>query len=82
MIGDETDILKFSQIIDNGSDRLGVVYTYSFEIEEEQFEGRVEFEVQLGETAEKELLIKFERVEGETLYYKKIVQEIRQKCFI
>jgi hypothetical protein len=58
-----------------------VVYTYSYEIEEEQFEDRVEIEVQLGETVGKELLIKFERIDGNLLYYKKIVQDIRQKCF-
>jgi hypothetical protein len=62
--------------------QLGVVYGYSYEIDEQQFEGKVEVEVQLGLTASKELVVKFDRVEGDPFYYKKIVQDLRQKCFI
>lgn len=82
LIGDETDVLRFTQILDDGGNRLGLVYGYSFEIDEQQFEGKVELEVQLGLTAGKELVVKFERVEGDLIYYKRIVQDLRQKCFL
>lgn len=58
------------------------MYGYSFEIDEQQFEGKVELELQLGLTANKELVVKFDRVEGDLIYYKKIVQDLRQKCFL
>jgi hypothetical protein len=35
----------------------------------------------LGLTTNHEILIKFERIDGNLLYYKKIVNEIRQNCF-
>lgn len=41
LIGDETDLLKFSQITDNGTNKINFVYTYTYEIEEEQFTDRV-----------------------------------------
>lgn len=42
----------------------------------------MEVEVQLAQTADKQTLIKFDRLDGNLLYYKKVLQEIRQKCFV
>ena len=49
-------------------------------MDEEQFTENVEVEVQLGLTANNELLLSFGRVEGNLLYYKKALCELRKAC--
>lgn len=53
LIGDESGVLKLTQINDDLNDKISLLYTYNFEIEEEQFEGHVEVGLQLGLTASK-----------------------------
>ena len=59
---------------------MNVVFSYSYEVDEEQFTENVEVEVQLGLTSNNELLLSFERMEGNVLYYKKALGELRKAC--
>jgi len=79
-IGDETDVLKVSKIADEGKDKINVVFSYSYDVGEEQFTDNVEVEIQMGLTAKKELLLSFNRVDGNLLYYKKALSQLRQTC--
>lgn len=46
----------------------------------EQFTDNVEVEIQLGLTGKNELLLSFNRVDGNLLYYKKALSQLRQAC--
>jgi len=37
LIGDETDVLKVTNIDDSQNDKINIQYTYSYEVEETQF---------------------------------------------
>jgi len=80
IIGDETDILKVSKIEDGKDNKIFVTYAYTFQIEEETIQEKVEIEIEIGKTEDNNLIFKFERIDGNLLYFKKIMKEIRSKC--
>lgn len=57
------------------------VFGYSYEVDGTEFEQNIEIEISIGLTGKGEVVLRFERMEGELLYYKKLVNEIRRKCF-
>jgi hypothetical protein len=81
LIGDETDILKVVKVDDEYKDKITVVYSYTYEIDETSFEDRVEIDFTLGLNSENKLVVQFERIDGNLLYFKKIVNDIKHKCF-
>jgi hypothetical protein len=58
-----------------------VVFGYSYEVDGTEFEQNIEIEISVGQTTKAEVVLRFERIEGEQLYYKKLINEIRRKCF-
>lgn len=80
IIGDETDILRVTKVIDEGKDKINVIYTYSYEIEKETFEENLEIEITFGLSKDNKLVIHFERVEGFPLYFKKVVNDLKRNC--
>lgn len=41
LIGDETEVLKVAKVNDEGKDKIDVIYTYSYEVDENTFEENV-----------------------------------------
>lgn len=41
LIGDETEVLKVAKVNDEGKDKINVIYTYSYEVDENTFEENV-----------------------------------------
>lgn len=41
----------------------------------------MEVEIELGQNSNGALVLKFERIDGNLLYYKKLLNEIRRKCY-
>lgn len=80
LIGDETDILKVTKIEDDHNSKIAVTYSYSYEVDETQFEDQVELEIQLGLSPEGQLVLSFERVSGSLINYKKILSDLRKGC--
>lgn len=80
IIGDETDILKVSKVSDEGKDKINIVYSYSYEVEENIFEENLVIELSLGLNADKKTIIHFERLEGNQLYFKKVVNDLKRNC--
>ena len=60
--------------------QIAVTYSYSYEVDETQFEDQVELEIQLGVTAEGQLVLSFERVSGSLINYKKILSDLKKGC--
>lgn len=60
--------------------QIGVTYSYSYEVDETQFEDQVELEIQLGLSPEGQLVLSFERVSGSLINYKKILSDLRKGC--
>jgi hypothetical protein len=58
-----------------------VFYSYSYEVEGDIFEDKVEVELTFGLNKEGKVIVHFERVDGNLLYYKKVVNDIRTRCF-
>jgi len=81
LISDNTDKLIVSNIVDEGDNKISVTYTYKYEIEEESFEDNVEIQIEMGLTSNNKLVVRFDRIDGNLLYYKKILTEIRNKCY-
>lgn len=82
LIGDETDVLKVAKISDEGKDKLTALYTYSYEVEDSTFEENVEVEFTFGVNSDNKLVIHSERLDGNLLYYKKVVGDIKTKCLL
>ena len=59
---------------------MNVVYTYSYEVDDDTFEENVEIEFTFGKNHDGRLLVHFERVDGNLLYYKKVIRDIQTKC--
>lgn len=78
---DANDKLKVSKITDKNENMISVVYSYKYEIDEQEFEQNVEFDVEIGVTKDQKVILRLERVDGNQLYYKKIVKDIKNKCF-
>lgn len=55
-------------------------YTYSYEVDETTFEENVEIEFTFGVNKDNKLVIHFERLDGNVLYFKKVIGDIRTKC--
>jgi len=49
-------------------------------VEDSVFEDKVEIELTFGLNNEKKLVVHFERIDGNLLYYKKVVNDIKRKC--
>jgi len=45
-----------------------------------KIEEKVEIEIEIGKTEDNKLIFKFERLDGNSLYFKKIMKEIQSKC--
>lgn len=60
--------------------QIAVTYSYSYEVDEAQFEDQVELEIQLGLSPEGQLVLSFERVSGSLINYKKILSDLRKGC--
>jgi len=52
-------VLKVSKIEDDGDNKITVHYSYSYEVDETTFEENVEVLIELGQTANKEVLLRF-----------------------
>lgn len=59
---------------------MNVVYRYSYQIDENTFTENLEIEFTFGENKDKKLVIHPERVEGNQLYYKMVLGDIKTKC--
>jgi len=51
--------LKVAKIEDDQNDKINVVYSYNYEVDEIQFSDVVEIQIQLAETKSNELLLRF-----------------------
>ena len=60
--------------------QIQVTYTYSYEVDETQFEDQVELQIQLGVTAEGQLVLSFDRLSGSLINYKKILSDLKKGC--
>ena len=58
------------------------MYTCSYEVEDKTFEQNVEIEFTFGLNADKKILVHCERVDGDQLYYKKVLGELKTRCLI
>lgn len=81
IIGDETEILKFKKLEDDGSSKILITYFNQVEVDETKFEQECEVEVSLLNSRDGQLILRFERNAGDLLYFKKIVNDIRSRCF-
>ena len=61
---------------------MTATYTYSYEVEDNTFEENVEVEFTLGVNKDKKLVIHFERMAGNLLYYKKVISDIKTRCLL
>lgn len=59
---------------------MNVVYSYSYQVDENTFTENVEIEFTFGQNSENKLIVHPERVEGNLLYYKMILSDIKTKC--
>jgi len=82
LIGDETDILKVVKVKDDGNNKINVEYSYTYEIEGDIFEDRVEVELTFGLGGNNTLLVHFERIDGNILYYKKVVNDLKSRFVV
>ena len=57
-------------------------YTYSYEVDGNTFDENVEVEFTLGVNSQGKIVIHTDRVDGNLLYYKKVVSDIKTRCLL
>lgn len=80
-IVEEEDLaaMKASEVKDQNSDKISVVFEYKYGIEDEEITETSEIDISLGRNSQGNLVVSLERVGGNLLYYKKIVRALRNK---
>ena len=59
---------------------MNVIYSYTYEVEENTFTENVEIEFTFGLNADNKMVVHPERLEGNLLYYKMVLGDIKTKC--
>lgn len=71
--------MKVTKVSDDESDKINVELSYTYGIDDDEITETVEMSITLGKNDKGNLVLHFERLAGQQLYFKKIVGEIKSK---
>ncbi len=76
---DESNFIKVTKVTDEESNKIFVDFEYVYGTEDEEITESVGMSIHMGTETSGKLVLHFERENGNVLYYKKILNELRSK---